>query len=137
MISSAIGWRCGSLTGSRDVRPPTDAQFEAAEAAVAVDTKWGGAKTFFSGEGLFLLRCSGQGDMLVASYGAIFERDLAAFNDELFAQHFTHALARSCGAPPLLHQLAFVPDGKAHVGPHQRVAAHRFNAVGQLGGVGL
>jgi uncharacterized protein (TIGR00266 family) len=48
------------------------------EAAVDVDTKWGGAKTFFSGEGLFLLRCTGQGDMLVASYGAIFERDLAA-----------------------------------------------------------
>jgi uncharacterized protein (TIGR00266 family) len=50
----------------------------AGEAAVTVDTKWGGAKTFFSGEGLFLLRCTGQGDMLVASYGAIFERDLAA-----------------------------------------------------------
>lgn len=50
----------------------------AGEAGVTVDTKWGGAKTFFSGEGLFLLKCSGQGDMLVASYGAIFERDLAA-----------------------------------------------------------
>jgi uncharacterized protein (TIGR00266 family) len=49
----------------------------ASEASVAVDTKWGGAKTFFSGEGLFLLRCSGSGDMLVASYGAIFERELA------------------------------------------------------------
>jgi uncharacterized protein (TIGR00266 family) len=50
----------------------------AGEASVAVDTKWGGAKTFFSGEGLFLLRCDGAGDMLVASYGAIFERELAA-----------------------------------------------------------
>jgi uncharacterized protein (TIGR00266 family) len=50
----------------------------AGESSVAVDTKWGGAKTFFSGEGLFLLRCSGQGDMLVASYGAIFEKDLSA-----------------------------------------------------------
>jgi uncharacterized protein (TIGR00266 family) len=50
----------------------------ASEATVAVDTKWGGAKTFFSGEGLFLLRCSGAGDMLVASYGAIFEMDLPA-----------------------------------------------------------
>jgi uncharacterized protein (TIGR00266 family) len=49
----------------------------AGEPSVAIDTKWGGAKTFFSGEGLFLLRCSGAGDMLVASYGAIFERDLA------------------------------------------------------------
>jgi len=50
----------------------------ASEAGVTVDTKWGGAKTFFSGEGLFLLHCSGQGDMLISSYGAIFERDLGA-----------------------------------------------------------
>lgn len=50
----------------------------ASEAGVVVDTKWGGAKTFFSGEGLFLLHCSGQGDMLISSYGAIFERDLGA-----------------------------------------------------------
>ena len=50
----------------------------ASEASVAVDTKWGGSKTFFSGEGLFLLRCSGAGDMLVASYGAIYEMDLPA-----------------------------------------------------------
>ena len=50
----------------------------ASESSVVVDTKWGGAKTFFSGEGLFMLRCSGAGDMLVASYGAIFEMDLPA-----------------------------------------------------------
>lgn len=50
----------------------------ASEADVVVDTKWGGAKTFFSGEGLFLLHCSGLGDMLIASYGAIFEKDLDA-----------------------------------------------------------
>ena len=48
----------------------------ASEPGVEVDTKWGGAKTFFSGEGLFLLRCSGAGDMLVSSYGAIIERTL-------------------------------------------------------------
>ena len=30
-----------------------------ARRASTVDTKWGGAKTFFSGEGLFMLRCSG------------------------------------------------------------------------------
>ena len=46
----------------------------ASEPSVEVDTKWGGAKTFFSGEGLFLLHCSGAGDMLVSSYGAIVER---------------------------------------------------------------
>ena len=48
----------------------------ASEPGVEVDTKWGGAKTFFSGEGLFVLRCSGAGDMLVSSYGAIVDRQL-------------------------------------------------------------
>ena len=50
----------------------------ASDPAVDVDTKWGGAKTFFSGEGLFLLRCTGQGDMLVSSYGALLEREIEA-----------------------------------------------------------
>ncbi|WP_432477381.1 TIGR00266 family protein [Nocardioides sp. GXQ0305] len=45
---------------------------------IEVDTKWGGGKTFFSGEGLFLLRCSGAGDMLVSSFGAIEQRTLGA-----------------------------------------------------------
>ena len=38
---------------------------------------------------------------------------------------------------PLLDQLALVPDGKADVGPGQRVAAHRLDAVRQFGGVAL
>ncbi|NPV46576.1 MAG: TIGR00266 family protein [Armatimonadetes bacterium] len=38
---------------------------------VSTDTSWGGAKTFFGGEGLFLLKCEGQGDLFVSSYGAI------------------------------------------------------------------
>jgi len=45
---------------------------------VAFDTKWGGAKTFFSGEGLFLVRCTGSGTVLASSYGAIEERSLGA-----------------------------------------------------------
>ena len=48
----------------------------ASDTGVDVDTKWGGSKTFFSGEGLFLLRCTGNGDMLVSSYGAILTRTL-------------------------------------------------------------
>jgi hypothetical protein len=44
--------------------------------------------------------------------------------------------SRLAGAP-LLDQLAFVPDGEADVGPRQRMAAHRLEAVRQLGGVGL
>jgi uncharacterized protein (TIGR00266 family) len=45
--------------------------FLASDLSVSVDTKWGGAKTFFGGEGLFMLRCTGRGTLVVASYGAI------------------------------------------------------------------
>lgn len=48
----------------------------ASDTSIDVDSKWGGAKTFFSGEGLILLRCSGQGDLLLSSYGAILQHDL-------------------------------------------------------------
>ena len=50
----------------------------ASDPSIVVDTKWGGAKTFFGGEGLFLLKCSGAGDVLVSSYGAILEQELPA-----------------------------------------------------------
>lgn len=43
---------------------------------IEVDTKWGGAKTFFSKEGLFLLKCTGAGDLILSSYGAIKQLDL-------------------------------------------------------------
>lgn len=45
---------------------------------VQVDSKWGGAKTFFGGEGLFMLRCSGQGTLVMASFGAIHKATLEA-----------------------------------------------------------
>ncbi|HVM09378.1 MAG TPA: TIGR00266 family protein [Acidimicrobiales bacterium] len=38
---------------------------------VQVDASWGGAKTFFAGEGLVLLNCRGTGELIVSSYGAI------------------------------------------------------------------
>ncbi|MCY4392040.1 MAG: TIGR00266 family protein [Chloroflexi bacterium] len=50
--------------------------FLAATEGVDVDTKWGGAKSFFSSEGLFLLRCTGQGTIWLSSYGAIHPIDL-------------------------------------------------------------
>ena len=50
--------------------------FLAATEGVNVDTKWGGGKSFFSGEGLFLLRCTGQGTIWLSSYGAIHDIDL-------------------------------------------------------------
>ncbi len=50
----------------------------AASPEIEVNTKWGGAKTFFSREGLFLLRMSGTGMVFLSSYGAIHEVQLAA-----------------------------------------------------------
>ncbi len=44
---------------------------------VTVDTKWGGAKTFFGGEGLLMLRCHGSGDLWISSYGAIHAVDVS------------------------------------------------------------
>ena len=38
---------------------------------ITIDPKWGGAKTFFSSEGLFMLKCSGQGSLIICTYGAI------------------------------------------------------------------
>jgi uncharacterized protein (TIGR00266 family) len=45
--------------------------FLACSTSITVDTKWGGAKSFFGGEGLFMLRCVGSGTLIVTSYGAI------------------------------------------------------------------
>lgn len=44
---------------------------------IEVNTQWGGAKTFFGGEGLFMLRCQGSGTLVLSSYGAIHEMTLA------------------------------------------------------------
>ncbi len=52
--------------------------FLVGDIGIDVDTKWGGAKSFFASEGLILLRLSGQGQALVSSYGAIHEMTLAA-----------------------------------------------------------
>ncbi len=43
----------------------------ASDSTVDVDSSWGGGRSFFSGEGLILLRCSGSGDLLMSAYGAI------------------------------------------------------------------
>ncbi|MBZ5740711.1 TIGR00266 family protein [Nocardioides mangrovi] len=48
----------------------------ASSAGVEVDSSWGGAKTFFSREGLFILKVSGQGDVVLSSYGALHAIDL-------------------------------------------------------------
>ncbi|MFN2501316.1 MAG: TIGR00266 family protein [Pyrinomonadaceae bacterium] len=48
----------------------------AGDTSLIVDTKFGGAKSFFGGEGLFVLQVSGAGLLLVSSFGAIRRRTL-------------------------------------------------------------
>lgn len=50
----------------------------AGDASLQVDTRWGGAKSFFGGEGLFVLQVSGTGLLLLSSFGAIHRKRLAA-----------------------------------------------------------
>lgn len=45
--------------------------FLASSPDVNVDASWGGAKTFFGSEGLFLLKAAGRGPVIFSSYGAI------------------------------------------------------------------
>ena len=51
--------------------------YVASTSGVAVESKWQGMlKGFFSGESLFLIRCSGTGDLWFNTYGAIIEIDV-------------------------------------------------------------
>ncbi|HZE88457.1 MAG TPA: TIGR00266 family protein [Verrucomicrobiae bacterium] len=55
----------------RDTLYIQSGSFLAGDPTVDLDAQWGGARTFFGGEGLFLLKATGSGDILVSSYGAI------------------------------------------------------------------
>ncbi|QQS48181.1 MAG: TIGR00266 family protein [Acidobacteriota bacterium] len=48
----------------------------AGDTSLAIDTRWGGAKSFFGGEGLFVLQVQGSGLLLVSSFGAIHRKKL-------------------------------------------------------------
>ncbi len=48
----------------------------ASTTGIELDTKWQGAKGFFSGESLFLLRAHGQGRLWFSSYGGIHAVDI-------------------------------------------------------------
>jgi uncharacterized protein (TIGR00266 family) len=48
----------------------------AGDTSLAIDTRWGGARSFFGGEGLFVLQVAGTGLLLVSSFGAIHRKQL-------------------------------------------------------------
>ena len=43
---------------------------------IGIDTKWGGMKTLFGGEGLFMIKAGGTGDVVVNSFGAIHQLNI-------------------------------------------------------------
>jgi uncharacterized protein (TIGR00266 family) len=52
--------------------------FLACAPSVSLDTKWGGARGFFSGAGLFLLKAQGSGPLFFGSYGGIHAIEVGA-----------------------------------------------------------
>lgn len=50
----------------------------ASDAPVEVDTGWGGAKSFFASDNMFVLQARGTGTVFVTSFGALHTRRLAA-----------------------------------------------------------
>ena len=50
----------------------------AGDGSLEIDTRWGGAKSFFGGEGLFVLQVQGTGLLLVSSFGAIHKKRINA-----------------------------------------------------------
>lgn len=68
--------------------------FLASYGDIDIDTKWGGAKTFFGREGLFLLKMSGRGIVFLSSFGAIYKKEL---HNERFIIDTGHMVAFSEG----------------------------------------
>lgn len=48
----------------------------AGDTSLTLDTSWGGSRTFFGGEGLFVLQVQGTGLLLVSSFGSIHRKRL-------------------------------------------------------------
>lgn len=56
----------------------TKGSWLASEATLTLDTQWGGRAMFLGGEGGFVVRVSGQGQVVAAAYGALDQIDLPA-----------------------------------------------------------
>ncbi|HEV8120031.1 MAG TPA: TIGR00266 family protein [Candidatus Polarisedimenticolia bacterium] len=70
-LAPALPGDITSLTLLNETLFVQSGSFLASDPEIQLDLKWGGARTFFGSEGLFLLRASGAGPVLLCSYGAI------------------------------------------------------------------
>lgn len=88
--------------------------FVASDMNIKAETKWQGlTKGFFSGESLFLIRCSGKGDLWFNSYGAIIpievEKDYVVDTGHIVA--FTEGLDYSIRSVAGFKSLFFSGEG--------------------------
>jgi uncharacterized protein (TIGR00266 family) len=99
------GWVdvAANLPGDLVVIPVTDGQavfvqrgsWLCSSAGVDLDTKWGGFKNLFGGEGGFVVRAGGSGTIVLSCYGALDRIQLAA--GESFTLDTGHMVAYSEG----------------------------------------
>ena len=68
---SAVGGESFFVTSYSSASEGSWVDVAANESSVAMDTKWGGKKNLFGGEGGFIAHMTGDGQIVVASYGAI------------------------------------------------------------------
>ncbi len=91
----------------------TAGSYVASSEGVDVRPRFGGLKSLFSGEGVVLFHCTGQGELLFGSYGAIFERqvegELIVDSGHLVA--FEEGLDYSIGTLGGLKQTFFSGEG--------------------------
>jgi uncharacterized protein (TIGR00266 family) len=59
-----------TVTGGRSLNL-SRGSFLVSESSVEIDTQWGGFQNLFGGEGGFLVRASGEGEVVAACYGAL------------------------------------------------------------------
>jgi len=78
LLAPTLPGDISTLTLANETYLVQSGSFLASSEGVQTDTKWSGARTFFGGEGLIMLRCSGSGTLILSSYGAIHELLLAA-----------------------------------------------------------
>ncbi len=76
----------------------------AGDTSLQVDTTWGGARSFFGGEGLFVLRVKGTGLLLVSSFGAIHRKVLQP--GERYVVDTGHLVAWEAAMPYTLRKAA-------------------------------
>ena len=102
----------------------TGGSFMACTPGVELSTKFGGGRALFSGEGLFLMECSGRGELFFNAYGSIIERKI----DGSFIVDTSHVVAWE---PSLSYSIQGMGGIKSTLlsggGPRDEVLRHRHH----------